>query len=251
MSLLETITKPANRPVIGTVCGDAGTGKTSLAATFPKPVFIRAENGLQAVATESRPDAFPVLQTPQDLWDQLAALIRDEHDYKTLVIDSVTQLETMFMQYVVDNDDKKPKSINQALGGYGAGLAAVAAMHGRLRKACDILNTRKGMHIVFLAHADKETVPSPDGDDYLRFSLRLGGKSMTHYVDNVDFVGFLRLQMFVKGEDGERKKAVTTGVRELVTNAVATNVSKNRFGITAPIVVELGKNPLSGKVPGL
>ena len=61
MSILSTIAKPSNRPVIATILGDAGLGKTSLAATFPNPIFIRAEDGLQAIPEESRPDAFPVV----------------------------------------------------------------------------------------------------------------------------------------------------------------------------------------------
>lgn len=46
MSLLDTVKKPEDRPVIATVTGDAGIGKTTLAATFPKPIFIRAEDGM-------------------------------------------------------------------------------------------------------------------------------------------------------------------------------------------------------------
>ena len=40
MSLLSTISKPDDRPVIATITGDAGTGKTTLGATFPKPIFM-------------------------------------------------------------------------------------------------------------------------------------------------------------------------------------------------------------------
>ena len=76
MSLMDTIETPTDGPGFVTIFGDAGTGKTSLAATFPSPIFIRAEDGLQAVANDTRPDAFPVLQAPQDLWDQLSEIGR-------------------------------------------------------------------------------------------------------------------------------------------------------------------------------
>lgn len=250
MSLMATISKPQDRPVLMTVCGDAGTGKTSLAATFPKPIFIRAEDGLQAIPAAQRPDAFPILRGPQDLWDQMIALLQENHDYKTLVIDSVTALERMFVQDVLDSD-KKAKSINQAMGGYGAGPAAVAAMHQRVRKAAGLLNERKGMHVVFVAHADVETMRLPDADDYMRYSLRLPSKSLPPYVDDVDLVGFLRLETFTKGADGERKKAISTGDRQLVCHADAACVSKNRFGITEPLECTPGVNPLLGLVPSL
>jgi len=250
MSILAKISKPADRPVIVTILGDAGMGKTSLAASFPNPIFIRAEDGLQAIPLETRPDALPLLSGADDLWEQLQALITEEHNYKTLVIDSVTALERMFIQYVIDSDPKKPKSINQAMGGYGAGLSAVATMHQRVRKAAGILNERKGMHVVFIAHAETETLELPDQDPYTRYSLRLGKKSVAPYVDDCDVVGFIRLRTFTMG-DGERKKAISDGTRELVCHATASNVSKNRYGIVEPLEVSNGINPLTNLIPSL
>lgn len=256
VGLLATVAKPTDRAVIATICGDSGMGKTSLAATFPKPIFIRAEDGLQAIPENRRPDAFPVLagQTAQAtvnaLWDQLIALMQEDHDYKTVVIDSVTALERMFISAVLESDPRA-KSINQALGGYGAGVSAVAAMHQRVRKAAGLLNERKGMHVVFVAHADVETMRPPDADDYQRYSLRLPPKSLPPYVDDVDVVAFLRLETFTRGEDGERKKAISTGDRELVLHATASNVSKNRYGVTEPMECPEGINPLAAVVPAL
>lgn len=249
MSILNQIAKPADRPIIATILGDSGLGKTSLASTFPKPIVMRAEDGLQAIPSEHRPDALPIISSVDDVWEQFTALINEDHEYQTLVLDSVTALERLFIQYVIDSDPKKPKSINQANGGYGAGLGAVATLHQRVRRAAGILND-KGMHIVFIAHADTETIELPDSDPYTRYTLRLGKKSTAPYVDDSDLVGFLRLVTYTHG-DGERKKAVSDGSRELVCNASASNVSKNRFGITEPVPVELGVNPLEGIVPCL
>lgn len=250
MSILSQVSKPADRPVIATVTGDSGMGKTTLAATFPKPIVVRAEDGLQSIKADMRPDAFPILQTVEQLWEQLTALINEEHEYKTLIIDSVTALERLFVQHVIDSDPKKPRSINQALGGYGAGLGAVAALHQRVRKAAGMLNERKGMHIVFIAHADTETIELPDQDPYTRYSLRLGKRSVAPYVDDSDIVGFLKLQTYTTG-DGDRKKAISDGTRVLVCHAAASNVSKNRFGITEALPVAEGSNPFVGIVPTL
>lgn len=249
MSLLNQISKPADRPIIMTITGDSGLGKTTLACTFPKPIVIRAEDGLQAIPSGLRPDAFPVLTSEAQLWDQLMALVKEEHDYKTVVIDSVTALERLFIQSIVDSDPKKPRSINQALGGYGAGLMAVGGLHQRVRKACGLLN-EKGMHVVFVAHADTETIELPDQDPYTRYNMRLGKRSIAPYVDDSDIVGFLKLQTFTTG-DGDRKKAISDGTRLLVTYSTAANVSKNRFGIVDDIEVKAGVNPLTGIVPTL
>lgn len=250
MSMLATVGKPADRPIIATLLGDSGTGKTTLAATFPKPIFIRAEDGLQAIPAASRPDAFPVVAKPEDMFAQVRALLEEDHQYRTLVIDSVTALERMFVQDVIDRDPKAPKGIQQAFGGYGAGREMVAAMHARLRKGAGLLAERKGMNTVFIAHADTARLEPPDGDPYMRYTLRLHEKSQPSYVDDVDLVGFLRLETITIGE-GERKKAISDGSRVLVCHAAAAHVSKNRFGIAEPLAVKQGENPLVQFVPSL
>lgn len=250
MSILKSIEKPKDRPVLATILGDAGLGKTSLAASFPKPIVIRAEDGLQSIPLKSRPDALPLLKTAEDLWQQLTALIQQDHEYQTLVIDSVTALDRLFTAAVMESDPKKPASIAQALGGYGAGFLAISAMHHRVRKAVGVLNEKKDMHIVFIGHADTETIELPDQDAYTRYTLRLNKRSVAPYVDECDLVGFMKLQTFTTG-DGDRKKARSDGTRILVTYATAANVSKNRYGITDDIEVTTGINPLKAFIPSL
>ncbi len=250
MSILEEAAAPPDRPVLVTVCADSGMGKTSFAAAFPNPIFIRAEDGLQAIPANLRPKALPVVTKAEKLWEQLIALLQEPHDFQTVVIDSVTALERIFVADVLDSDPKA-KSINQALGGYGAGVSAVAAMHQRVRRACGLLNERRGMNVVFIAHADIETMRLPDTDDYMRYSLRLPPKSLPPYVDDVDVVAFLRLVSFLRGEDGDRKRIASTDEREVICYATAANVSKNRFGIVEPLEFKRGENPLAGIIPAL
>lgn len=245
MSVLSTVSKPDNRPPIITICGDAGTGKTSLAATFPKPIFIRAEDGLQSIPADQRPDAFPLLHSGEEIWPQLIALLNEPHDYQTLVIDSVSALEALFIRDILEAD-KRAKGINQALGGYGNGPAAVAAAHLRVRKAAGMLRDKRGMNVVFISHADLETMRLPDTDDYTRYSLRLMPKSLPAYVDDVDLVGFVRLVSALRGEEGDRKKVISNGDREIICHATAASVSKNRYGITEPLDCLPGVNPLAG-----
>lgn len=245
MSVLSTISKSEARPPIITILGDAGTGKSSLAASFPNPVFVRAEDGLNRIEKSlDSPDAFPPITEAPQLWDQLMALVNEDHGYDTLVIDSVTKLEELFIREILDND-KRAKGINQALGGYGNGPAAVAAGHARVRKAAGVLNVKKGMAIIFIGHANLETMHLPDIDDYQRYSLRLMSKSIAPYVDDVDLVALVRLTSALRGDEGERKKVVSDGSRELVCHATAASVTKNGLGITEPIDFDPGTNPLA------
>lgn len=243
MSIFDSVEKPTDGPIICTITGDPGTGKTRLAATFPNPIFIRAEDGMKSIPMDIRPPAFPLLSKVDNLWQQLTGLITEDHEYKTLVIDSVTQLETLFTECIIENDPKKPKSLTTALGGYGAGYGALSGMHGRVRKAAGILNEKKGMNIVFIAHSETTTIELPDSEPYTRYELRIHKKSSQHYTDNVDLVGHLKLETFTRG-DGERKKAVSTDGRILIVKSAAAQVSKNRLSITEDLPVAEGENPL-------
>lgn len=239
-----TISKPEARPPILTICGDAGTGKSSLAATFPNPIFIRIEDGVSRIHDAvPMPDVFPVVTCEEDLQAQLMWLLKEDHKYKTIVVDSVSALEALFTDAVLKQDGRA-KTLSTALGGYGAGYAALASRHRGIRKMCGILNSRRGMAVVFISHADLETMRLPDSDDFQRYSLRLNTKSLPAYVDDVDLVGFVRLVQALKGEEGDRKKVVSNGDRELVCYATAASVSKNGYGITEPLDLEPGKNPL-------
>lgn len=243
MSLLTTISRPKSRPPIITIAGDAGTGKTSLAASFPKPIVIRVEDGLGSIPYDKRPDAFPLIQHADDVFEQVKTLLNEDHDYQTLVVDAVTTLDPIFTASILEKDGRA-KTLATALGGYGAGYQALASLHSRLRKGVGFLNERKGMAIVFVAHADLENMRLPDVDDYSRYSLRMNAKSLPPYIDEVDLVGFVRLAAVVRGDEGERKKVISNGDRELICHATAASIAKNRFGIKEVIELPEGENPL-------
>lgn len=251
-----TIEKPQPRPPLITIFGDAGVGKNSLATAIAaegNPIVIRAEDG---VLRQSRklemPDAFPPCRNSKDVFDQLLWLLQNDHDYTHLIFDSASAADALFVAEVIERGGKNGQpasSIATAHGGYGAGYAAVANMHGRVRKAAGLLNERKGMCIVFIVHADLETMRLPDTDDYMRYSLRLtqakNANSIAHYVDSVDFVGHVRLVSALRGGDEERKKVISTGDRELVCHATAASVTKNGWGIVDPLDFDEGTNPLA------
>lgn len=254
MSILETASVPDAGPQVITVCGDAGLGKSSLAATFPKPIFVRAEDGVARIPKAFRPAALPPVRNEDQLWDQLKALVHEEHDYKTAVIDTVSAADRMFVQSILKQDHArggKASGINQAFGGYGNGFAALAAKHQQMRNAAEMMRIKRGMNVVFLAHTEVGTMRLPDMDDFSRYSLRMThDKSLPPYLDDVDAVGFLRQRIVLRGDEGDRKKAVSDDTRELVMHVTASNVSKNAYGITEPIEVKLGENPLAEFLKG-
>lgn len=252
MSILERAAKPAPEPIVCTIVGVQGTGKTSLACTFPAVFMIRTQG-------EKPPYDIPANQVPttlevatsEELWDTLKALLRDDHSFETLVFDTASGLDAMFTQDVLAADPNA-RGLNQSHGGYGNGASMVSAMHMRTRKAAEMLRKHKGMNIIFLAHAEIVDVSPPDSDPYSTYSLRLPKKSMAPYLDSVDCVGFLKQTRAVKGAveaKGDRGakpgRAISSGDRVLVTYLTPAMASKNRYGITEDLEVEKGVNPLA------
>lgn len=242
---LKTLSKPSGqRPIICTLFGEGGMGKTTLAAMFPNPVFIRTEDGTASLAGNDNVSLFPLATSTQDVLDAIEALATQKHDHKTLVIDSITQLATMVEAEIVAADPKA-KSINQAGGGYGAGYSTAAEKHRQIRDWAGSLAYEKGMNVIFIGHADTEMLDLPDMDAFARYTVRMHKKSLPHYTDNVDLVGLIRLKTLIRGGEGDKKRAISTGEREIICHPQASSVTKNRFNISEPLAFTFDRNPFA------
>lgn len=242
---LKTLSKPTGqRPIICTLFGEGGMGKTTLAAMFPNPVFIRTEDGTASLAGNDNVSLFPLATSTQDVLDAIEALATQKHDHKTLVIDSITQLATMVEAEIVAADPKA-KSINQAGGGYGAGYSTAAEKHRQIRDWAGSLAYEKGMNVIFIGHADTEMLDLPDMDAFARYTVRMHKKSLPHYTDNVDLVGLIRLKTLIRGGDGDKKRAISTGEREIICHPQASSVTKNRFNVSEPLAFTFDRNPFA------
>ena len=96
-NLLSTITTgrtPAPPRIM--IYGYEGVGKSTWAANAPKPIFIQTENGLNQISTNK----FPLAKTWDEVVAQVNALLEEEHDFQTLVIDSISSLERLIFAEV-------------------------------------------------------------------------------------------------------------------------------------------------------
>lgn len=239
-----------------TIIGDPGMAKTTLACMFPGETFVvRAEDGLESIPLEYQPDTHDVIENEGMLWSQLKYLCEAEHPYNNVVLDSVSKLESIFIQSILKKEasNGKDRSIQTALGGFGAGTAAVASKHLSVRTMLGKINAR-GITVIVISHCETEEISPPDGEKYTRWSLKLGKKSIAPYVDDVDMVCFIKLDKFIMqqegGMPGKAGKAKDTGTLSIVCNQSAANISKNRYGIKDEIPYpENGTNPLLPFIP--
>lgn len=249
MSLLDNMSLVGNAPIAPmqiTVIGDAGTAKTSLASLFPSVLIIRAEDGTKSIDNKDSVMQTPVLNNSASVMQWLSDIYASQDSgIKTIAFDSITKLNAIIEDEIVASDRKHPKSINTALGGYGAGHNAVAKVHRDIKAWCDLIASEKGVHIVFIAHSKIENLDSPDLEAYTRYGLKMNRASLGIYVDDIDMVCQLRLNTIVMTGKGEldKAKAKTTGGISILAHAQPSNVTKNRYDIHKEIPFVRGVFP--------
>ena len=145
---------------------------------------------------------------------------------------------------MTDETNPKAKNMAAAHGGYGKAYGMLDKKHQDLREACDYLVSDCGMNVVFIAHATTEDMELPDADKYSRYTIQLHKNRqhdcVHHYSNNADLVAFIRLETHLRAAEGATKKrAISSGAREIICFPVASSISKNRFGITEPIPFDL------------
>lgn len=277
MSYLSQLKKAVPQPPVITICGFPGVGKSTLGATFPKTIFVQAENATSVFETwpeDSQPAFFPIIPAPsvsrkqrpsETIIAQLRELATADHEFKTVVIDAITTLNGLFEQEVIEFDldshgaPTGAQNIGEAAGGFGKGYLQVAALHSKVRNACEHLR-RKGMAVVFLAHSGIAKVKNrPDSEPYSTWTLDMHEASRKIYVATSDAVLYLKSKEFVMGSDKDRKgnvktfgKMTSTGERVLIAASEGTIGyvdAKNRYRIPVEMDVEEMENPILQYIP--
>jgi hypothetical protein len=95
------------KPMRVVLYGRAGTGKTTLAASFPAPLLIdfKSEEGTDSVSDVK---GLRVLQAEE--WDDLEQLYwfldSGKHPFKTVIIDTVTQMQELAIKHILASAKK-------------------------------------------------------------------------------------------------------------------------------------------------
>ncbi len=206
------------------VAGTEGIGKTTFAAGAPKPIFLESEDGSGRLNVAR----FPPVERWADIAHAIDLLVKETHDYQTLVIDTVDWLEPKLWAFMCGRDQKKDIEAYGYSKGYTHALTEWRGFIRLLEKL-----RPKRMHVVMLAHSHVKTFKNPQGADYDRYQLSLhekAGGALKQWCDAVLFANYETYS--VKQDEDDRKgKGVSTGARFLHTERTAAYDAKNRYGL--------------------
>lgn len=213
--------------------GVPGIGKTTFAAGAQSPIFIPVEDG----CGELDVPAFPVPQSYDDVLSAVGSLYNEEHQFQTLVVDSLDRLEPLIWEKVCSDASKS--SIEDF--GFGKGYVAACAEWRNLLAGFDALRMSKGMTIVLLAHSTVAKVEPPETDAYDRYQMRLHKSAEAAICDWADVVLFANYKVatITSGpKGGERKRGVSDGTRIVLTTERAAWRAKNRYSLPDQIPLD-------------
>ena len=213
--------------------GVHGLGKTTFGALAPDPIFLPLEDGLDAVDV----DAFPLATDFSDVLKNLGQLATEDHNYKTLVIDSVDWLEPLIWRQVCN--EHGVDSIEKVLKGYGKGYTEALNVWSQYIDALNYLRNEKDMMIIQLAHTHVKRFENPETDAYDRYEMKLNAKASAKLQENADIVLFANYYVAISKDDSggfkERKRAVGSGERVLYTTERPAATAKNRYDLPEQI----------------
>ena len=202
--------------------GPHGLGKTTFGAGAPNPIFILTEDGLGQIEA----DHFPLATTFSQVQEALASLTGD-HDFQTVVIDSLDWLDNLVWEEINTKYDAKDLA-------YGKG-AVIAADYWR--KVLDTLNVlrSKGMALILLAHCEIKRFDSPEVEPYERYQPKLQARSSALVQEWCDMVLFTNYKTLVKttdvGFNNKVTRGTSTGERIMHTNERPAYLAKNRYNL--------------------
>jgi hypothetical protein len=240
LSLADIRENGSGLPNRAIVHGPEGSGKSSLGACAPRPVFLmtRGETGLETLIDAGRvPETphFPEVQNWEELLVAVQSLLEETHDYRTLVLDTLNGCERLCHEYVCERD------FNGQWGrdGFTAFMTGYEVALGEWRlflEALDRLRVQRRMSILALAHTRISTFKNPEGPDYDRYTVDVHAKTwgLTHKW--ADLVLFLNFVSHIEARKSDTKGKARGGSRRvLYTARTAAFDAKNRHGLPEQI----------------
>lgn len=207
--------------------GVHGSGKSTWASRWPKPLFIDLENGVGDLDVKS----INCHASIDAAWGAVMELGGDHDiDCKTIIVDSVDWLERLIAEDICKKAGKDALSDFD----FGKGKGKLLSAFSKVLIALEGLS-RKNYHVVLIAHADETKVEPPDSTSYHRYGPKLvdgNSEMLQEWCDEVLFVNYDRkVKEVEEGFNRTRGIAIGSGQRILHTTEKPSHLAKNRLGL--------------------
>lgn len=248
--LSEIMNKGVGLPNRYVLHATEGFGKTSFAAHAPKPIFIqtKGETGLTTLIDSGQlkpTDSFPETENWLDLTGIIETLTVDDHQYRTLVIDTLNGAERLCHEHVCTRDFGGIWT-DRGFASYGKGPEVALTDWRLFLAALDTLRSTRKMTIFCLCHTKVATFRSPDSIDYDRYQPDMHKSTWSLTAKWTDFIGFGNFETTVSGSSDPSKKGKASGGQQRImyTERHAAYDAKNRLGL--PEEIEMGTSAAQG-----
>lgn len=205
--------------------GVHGIGKSTWASEAPAPVFIQTEEGLNTLDVVK----FPLAKGVDDVYGAIGALAKEDHQFKTVVIDTIDWFERLVHMEV------RKRHGESIFTDYGKGYKFAIPYFDTLLDGLTHLRDNKGMSVIILGHAKVTQFNAPDSPAYDRYAPDLHEAVATAVEEWADAVLFANYKVFVTKEDvgfGKQEgKATGKGDRVIYTQERPPHRAKNRYNL--------------------
>jgi len=189
-----------HKPIRVMLYGQSGLGKSTLASMFPDPVFIDIEDRLSHLDVTKMPlcKSYKSASDPQNNFaEQLGWVMKAEHDFKTLVIDTSDWLELLVLEHICGENNVQDVSDI----GYGKGYDKAASVWQDIIFALTTIQNSRKMNIVFTSHCHTTKFSDPSGETWDMYSPKLNKKPNAMLIEWMDYVFFIRVKPVMKTVD--------------------------------------------------
>lgn len=225
---LPGVTRSTNtKPPRIIIYGSGGIGKSTFGAMAPNPIFLPIEDGLG----ELEVDHFPLITSYEELLNALAVIFTEDHDFKTVVIDSLDWLERLVWQKVaLEQNVKSIESI-----GFAKGYIFALEYWREVISALDALRDHKNMMVIVISHAQIKRFDSPTCDPYDRYMMKLHDKARDLMFEWADATLFAGYKVHTKSTEVKGGQKIVRGIgdsqRALYTTEAPGWLAKNRYNL--------------------